>query len=42
MVRMEWQPAPDGLAQILQLLKVQFHCDIKFFKAGIFLIATKG
>ncbi len=23
MVRMDWQPAPDGLAQILQLLKVR-------------------
>jgi hypothetical protein len=29
MVRMDWQPAPDGLAQILQLLKVR-HLSLQF------------
>ncbi len=29
MVRMDWQPAPDGLAQILQLLKVR-HLLLQF------------
>ena len=29
MVRMDWQPSQDGLSQILQMLKVEFH-HLKF------------
>jgi len=38
MVRMDWQPAPDGLAQILQLLKVSSSDTVK---SGNFVIDGK-